>query len=331
MTLLGRWRRFAASGGTRRQMLGTALAGLILGLGSVTIGTSLVHASERQGLAGFFEALFGGQRPQAQVEPMQRVEAAKPRRYSSLPDARRLGHRPLLQRARRLGALRGEGVMRHRQVGGASSGVLAGSRTVCMRLCDGFLFPLGNLASKADIPVHESACAAACPGNETRLLTLAPGETELDRAVGLTGMPYRASALANVYRERKVENCSCQPVVGAAPLSLARDLTLRTGDVVATADSADVVTRIGRDGVAVQDFRSARGLSRNRSRQIEARVGALRRDEQARAFRRAMRLADRERVIQVASAGTGFEHAPRAGRPAVFASVRVVTPSPFSR
>lgn len=327
MTVMERLRRLASSVGSRRQMLGTALAGLILGLGSVTVGTSLVHASERDGVLGFFEALFRPSRPQPQIAP------SEPRRYASLPDARRLGHRPLLQRARGLVALRGEGVMRRRQTARRQDTTAphAGSRTVCMRTCDGFLFPLGNLAAKADIPVHESACASACPGSETRLLTLAPGETELDRAVGLTGMPYRASALANVYRERRVANCACQPADGAARPSLVRDLTLREGDVVATDDSAEVVTRVRRGSVALEDFRSARGLSSARSRQIEAKVGTLRRDADARAFRRALRVAERERVVQVAAAGSGFEHAPRSDRRTAFASVRVVTPSPFTR
>lgn len=330
MTLGMGWRLFVAAGGTRRQMIGTALAGLILGLGSVTVGTTFVQAAERDSLLGFFEALFNSPKQEAPVAP-----PPQPRRYSSLPDARHIREKPLLQRARSLAALRGTGVMRRRlgerRQQTAVRGSPPGTRTVCMRMCDGFLFPLGNLASKADLPVHEASCASACPGSETRLLTLAPGETDLDRAVGLNGQPYRASALANVYRERRVANCSCQPAEGAEPLSLVRDLTLRRGDVVATAESAEVVTRVGNGRVALKDFRIAKGLSRSSSRQIEARVGTLQREEQARAFRRALRAIERERIVQVASAGPGFPLVARAERRAEFAAVRVVTPSPFVR
>ena len=47
------WQRLAPAN-TRRQMAVTALAGVLLGLGGVTAGTSLVQASERGGLFHFF-------------------------------------------------------------------------------------------------------------------------------------------------------------------------------------------------------------------------------------------------------------------------------------
>ena len=157
------------------------------------------------------------------------------------------------------------------------------------------------------------------------------GETELERAVGPQGLPYRASALANIYRQRRVQNCSCQPASGAIHLPIVEDMTLRKGDVVATGDSAGVVTRL-RAGSTVEltDFRRAR-ISRGRTRQIEARVGALRRDEQARGFRRLMRTAEREGVVRVAGVDDAFRMPQRSASAGAILPVRVVEPSPFIR
>lgn len=324
------WRRlprFLASAGTRRQLIGTAVAGLILGLGSVTIGTSLVHASERDGLAGFFEMLFGGpRRAEVAVHP-------RPTRYSNLPDVRHVrAPRPLMRTPRPGVELMPAGYRhRSRRVRREKTAVVGiGDRTVCVRLCDGYLFPLGDLRSRSDLPVHETACAAACPNAATSVYTMAAGETELDRAVSPQGLPYRASALANIYRQRRVQNCSCQPASGATHMPIVEDMTLRRGDVVTTGDSAGVVTRVRAGTVELTDFRRAR-VSRGRARQIEAKVGALRRDEQARGFRRLMRTAEREGIVRVAGVGDEFGMPRRSASAGAILPVRVVAPSPFIR
>lgn len=287
-------------------MIGTALAGLILGLGGVTIGSSLVQASERGGLVGFFETLFGVPAPAPVPVPSR---PSRPSRYVNLPDARRLPPmRTALHTPRPVSDLSSAHASRprhgaRRRMAASPSGT--GTRTVCVRLCDGYLFPLGNLRAKADIPVHQAACAAACPNAGTSAYTLAAGETELDRAISPQGLPYRASALANIYRQRRVDNCSCQPPGGVAHLPIERDQTLRRGDVVSTRDSAVVVTARRSGSLALVDFRKAR-LGQGQTRQIEARFGALQREEQARAFRRTLRSAERGAIVRVAAAGSGF-------------------------
>ncbi|WP_187278705.1 DUF2865 domain-containing protein [Methylobacterium sp. WL12] len=309
-------------------MIGTAVAGLILGLGSVTIGSSLVQASERGGLFDFFQELFAPALPQ----PAPQVH--RPGRYANLPNGRRLGvPRPLYHTPRPVADLalgrsrRARARARSERAAPVTVAVAStGRRTVCVRMCDGYLFPLGTLGARADMPVHEAACAAACPGAPTNVYTLGARETELDRAISPQGLPYRASALANIYRQRRVENCSCQAAPGTTPLPVANDLTLRKGDVVATHDSADVVTRSRSGSVALVDFRQA-AITRGQSRRIEAKVGAIRRDAEARAFRRTLRTAERASLVQVASVGDGFRIPARAV--GAQDEIRVVTPSPF--
>ncbi|MGU3540957.1 DUF2865 domain-containing protein [Methylobacterium sp. A54F] len=319
-------RRFLASGGTRRQMIGTALAGLILGLGCVVVGTSLARANEQPGLFNIFERLFGGPAPERRVQPPPR-----PGRYANLPDARRIARpQPLLQTPRHAFDLRDARSRKRQRRRAVASlppmAVAQGPSTVCVRTCDGYLFPLGRLASRNDLPVHEAACAAACPGAATNLYTLGANDAELDSAVSLKGQPYRASAFANVYRTRRVASCSCQAAPGTAPVTLAEDPTIRPGDVVTTRDSARIVTRVRAGSVATEDFRHARGVARARIRAIEARVGALRREEDARTFRRALRLAEGAGIVRVAAAGPGFQPV-AAGN----GGVRVVSPSPYLR
>lgn len=334
MAVGARIRQALGSGGSRGQMVGTALAGLILGLGSVTIGTSLVHASERGSLFGLLEEIFRGP---AEPAPAPVPKPPRPSRYSNLPDPRRVvPHRPVLQ-SPRPGLAESGSVRRSRRASArpataryAAHGVDAwsGQRTVCVRMCDGYLFPVGNLKGRADLPIHAAACAAACPGATTSLYTLPKGAAELDEAVSPQGLPYKASALANIYRQRRVADCACQPPGGAAPLPIARDATLERGDVVATRASARVVTRDRGGAYALEDYRTAH-IPRGLGRQIEGRVGALQREERARAFRLALRREERINAIRVAAVDTGFRIPERA--PVGFTALRVVAPSPYQR
>lgn len=320
-----------------RQVLGTALAGLIVGFGVVTAGTTLVHASERTGLFNFLEDLFRGPPP----PPRPIVQPRAPVRYSSLPDARRVGSVRTLHRTQHATF-----TTPHRSVQVRAARptqtvpAVGGTRTVCVRTCDGYVFPLGRLRSQKDLPVHETACAAACPNAPTQLFTLAAGRAEMDQAVSLKGQPYLASAWANVFRRKRVEDCTCQPPgIAATPLPIVSDLTLRRGDVVATEDSAEVVTRISRRGPVLADFREVSGLSRRSRRQIDDRVGTMRREAVAAEFRRAMRALEQKGTrIRVAEAGAARLRVedvedfrlPAEGRSAGFAPVRVVAASSYA-
>ena len=334
-----KWQRLAPAG-PRQQMVATALAGLLLGLGGVTAGTTMVRASERGGLFNFLETLFR----ETPAPPAAAVPTRRPGHYVSLPDARRVSAvRPMRQTPRAGAEATAARPIRVRRPGGsaaasqavpAATRTVLGARTVCVRSCDGYLFPLGRLGARSDLPVHEAACAAACPNTPTRLFTLGTGETELDRAVGLDGQTYRSLAVANLYRTKRVEHCSCQPEQGVStPLSILQDRTARAGDVVATEASAAVVTRSRAGGFTVVDFRAARGLSRRARRDIDAKVDVVRREADARALRQGSRSADRAVRVRV-TASAGFEPVPlpievepRFGP--VRGPTRVVMASPF--
>lgn len=326
----------------RQRVVGPLMAGLILGIGGVVAGSSLVRASEQGGIFSFFEDIFLGPAVRIRPEPVPVPRPARPR-YASLPDTNRITrlapprHTPRLVRLDRPSA--------DRKSRSSSAGLVAsalGARTVCVRACDGYLFPLGRLASRADIPLHEAACAAACPNAATSLYTLGARQNELDRAVSLDGQPYRVLKVALLYRRKLVDQCSCQPEgVAATPLPIERDLTARVGDVVATPSSARVVVSTKSGGFTMVDFREAGILSRHERRLIGRKIDVVRREADARASdgdtRQAGRAFDGAPRVRLAQMGTtagtgGFGEVQRGqDRAEGFADVRVVVSSPFTR
>lgn len=317
----------------RRRLLATAVLGLLIGIGATSAAT-MVRASERGLFNGLFETIFGG--ASAAPEPVAKPMPRAPRRYASLPDTRPAAGQRFVQRTPRLDARPVRPGRRERAVAPAS--FATGTRTVCVRRCDGYVFPLGRLQARADLAVHAAACAAACPSAQTDLFTLAPGRFEMEQSADLDGRPYLRTASANLYRRTRVENCACQPSGVAGPLMpLADDRTLRPGDVVASEEGADLVTGLSRSGPRLVDYRVAALGQRGRGA-IEERVGALRRDAAQAAFQDVLRVArSGSRRLRVAEAQTmdlrsdmasaGF--VPVISRGEGFAQVRVVAPSPF--
>jgi hypothetical protein len=114
---------------------------------------------------------------------------------------------------------------------GASS---APRHSVCVRLCDGYYFPVGPLARGADLPNHEAACSGLCPDAATQLFLEPAGSDRIEDAVTSNGARY--TALPTAFRNRTVvgDTCSCHRRSGPPPLSLLNDFTLRKGDSIMT-------------------------------------------------------------------------------------------------
>lgn len=109
-----------------------------------------------------------------------------------------------------------------------------GGRVVayCVRLCDGRFFPLENIGDATPVQL----CSAFCPSAQTRIFT----GSEIGSASASNGEPY--SRLANAFRYRKeiVSGCTCngRDAFGLARVDVAKDPTLRPGDIVASGNSA---------------------------------------------------------------------------------------------
>lgn len=115
--------------------------------------------------------------------------------------------------------------------------------TYCVRLCDGRHFPVPR-QSGVD---PQDSCNSFCPAAQTQIFSGAG----IENAYASNGRRYADLPNAFVYRDRIVDNCTCN---GKGPLGLARadaadDPTLRTGDIVATNEGLKAV-RVGRKGGA---------------------------------------------------------------------------------
>lgn len=82
-------------------------------------------------------------------------------------------------------------------------------RTMCVRTCDGFFFPISFQASRGRLRTDANVCSALCPGTETRLYYHGTGQ-EAEQAIAAdSGEPITKLANAFVYRTRVVPGCAC--------------------------------------------------------------------------------------------------------------------------
>jgi hypothetical protein len=109
-----------------------------------------------------------------------------------------------------------------------------GSRSFCVRLCDGFYFPVGPASGGKTAQAQSTACARMCPAAEVALYSL-PSGGEVSEALGPRGRPYAALATAFRFRTELSPSCTCngRPGGGLATIDIADDFTLRRGDVIA--------------------------------------------------------------------------------------------------
>lgn len=92
---------------------------------------------------------------------------------------------------------------------------LAGTfRTLCVRTCDGYYFPISYSTTSDMFGRDQQACEAQCPGTEAQLyFHRVPGE-ESEQMVSMSGVPYTDLPNAFKYRQAnftRPEGCGCKP------------------------------------------------------------------------------------------------------------------------
>ena len=92
---------------------------------------------------------------------------------------------------------------------GGAGGGNGSYRTMCVRLCDGFYWPISHGVARARFTRDANACQSSC-GMDARLFYQS-GEGSPESMVDLGGRAY--SMLPNAYRYRKalVPGCACKP------------------------------------------------------------------------------------------------------------------------
>ena len=153
-----------------------------------------------------------------------------------------------------------------------ASQALSGGQSVCVRLCDGFFFPVGGMHGRSDVSSHESVGQSQCPGAPTALYVMPGSSTRIEDAVSSRdGRKYAALPVALRYTQTRDKTCSCKPagVMSLATAPLANDFTLRRGDSIMT----DTGVKVFR-GSRSRSPRSSDFLALSRSRDIEPRQRA---------------------------------------------------------
>jgi hypothetical protein len=83
-------------------------------------------------------------------------------------------------------------------------------RTVCVRSCDGFYFPISFATVPGRFQDDEKSCKSLCPAAEASLFTYRnPGE-DMNQAVSINGQPYSSSPNAFRYRQEFNPSCACK-------------------------------------------------------------------------------------------------------------------------
>jgi len=331
-------------------MVAMAGVGLALGASGTVLTVSLVQAEDDAGIRAFYRE-----------EATRRAERVPARAaYASVPvsayaPARHTWSVPFFQQARPDGRLAPPPVelnpfkparaatrqvqqkpklppIRYDTVSGAADV----TRTICVRLCDGFQAPLGHLRSQSDLRAHEALCQAANPGVPVKVFKVAAGAATIDDAVANDGKIYRQLPMAYAY-ERGADP-ACRPAIATAKdrrVSLLRDFTLRPGDSIVLDGRVRTFTggKWPYNTADFRDFRGAPDLTASDRRQIDEKVGVSHREAQVRALRRQMRV--REASLHDDSYASDADTLGLRGvltpRDPIANPARVVLQTPFSR
>jgi uncharacterized protein DUF2865 len=128
----------------------------------------------------------------------------------------------------------------NRSNGGNGGGGLFSSdsgtyRTLCVRTCDGYYFPISYATTQDRFSEDAQTCQQTCPAAEVVMMSNRTGE-DVNQAVSPTGAAYTALPNAFKYRTEVVPACSCRRPgqTWAQALGQVRDTTLQSDDIVVT-------------------------------------------------------------------------------------------------
>jgi hypothetical protein len=125
-----------------------------------------------------------------------------------------------------------------------------GYRTLCVRTCDGYYFPISYSTSPARFAEDEQTCQRLCPAAEAVLYSHRnPGE-DVAQAVTSSGRVYKDLANAFRYRREFVASCSCKQAgqTWAEALGQIKDSTIERGDIVVSEDRAKALSQPRAEG-----------------------------------------------------------------------------------
>jgi hypothetical protein len=108
-------------------------------------------------------------------------------------------------------------------------------RTVCVRLCDGYYYPISTATSAGRFGEDEKTCKQSCPASETMLFTYRSSGEDMNQAVSVsTQQAYTALPTAFRYRTALDQACTCKRAgeTWSQALKSIEDTTVEQGDIV---------------------------------------------------------------------------------------------------
>jgi len=220
----------------------------------------LTQQSQRLGCSAGLFSIFSGQSPQC-IPLNNQIQQVRSNLNYYLTDNQRLQSSSGDQEAQRRGVLAALGQNdcgpQYRQFANATPGgffetlfginavpqsapggmPLSGTyRTLCVRTCDGYYFPISYSTVPGKFAEDEALCRRLCPAAEVALYSHRnPGE-DIARAVSSNGRAYSDLPTAFSYRKAYNASCSCRAPGQSweEALRQGEDQTLERGDIVVT-------------------------------------------------------------------------------------------------
>ena len=87
-------------------------------------------------------------------------------------------------------------------------------RTLCVRTCDGYYFPISFSTTSEYFPADARSCEALCPGTEARLFYYPNPGGGPENMTSITGEQYTSLPTAFQYRTSIDSACTCRPPGG---------------------------------------------------------------------------------------------------------------------
>jgi hypothetical protein len=176
-------RRRLAGWRPARAAVSAVLAALaILGVAGGLAATSAAHAQVGDNpFVAFLKGLFGVEQPR------------EPQRWRPL-------ERRALPRASKPSESEGSG----------APPPVETFRTMCVRLCDGYYWPVSFATTRDTFERDARTCAQSCGGSAALYYYPNPGG-ELEAMVNLDGQPYKSLGTAFLYRSTYDAKCKCRP------------------------------------------------------------------------------------------------------------------------
>jgi hypothetical protein len=117
-------------------------------------------------------------------------------------------------------------------VGGFSPA--ASYRTICVRSCDGFYWPISYSANPGRFADDEKVCRQSCPAAEVTLFAYPNPGGDVTQATSISGQPYTSLPNAFRYRQTLDAACSCRRPGESWSQALKNvdDSTVEQGDIV---------------------------------------------------------------------------------------------------